>query len=411
MVFGLWFVGHYAVSAALHLLYAAFATSLFELALPPERRSTVRGYAFQRYPLEAALILAAFPAADTITWTFFQYLQLAAVCGVASVVLTARDASPRLRALGYACGAVATLLYEPFLCVMALLALNGASRLRASQRRGWELAEAALPGLFVAAVASKYLFAFAPQIFSPWLTLDHLPLVNTRAGRCGYMLVVFLANLARTLALPTVAQRGMIYELPQLFLGYIAELTMVAVVAVGALALRYARRTRTHETSKGDASRALLSPLVIAGLSLGGMFLMICGGRLAQPFYCTVQIRYAYVLFPFAFAALASHLRGVTPRARGVYAVALLYLVAVNAWSSANHVARVRREMAPITRYVTSLKDQRLSRQEIVTETERTLRERGLHVPSSDRDFIYNATDCLRDGPTGAEPRREATRR
>jgi hypothetical protein len=397
---GFHFAAHYLISVALHLFFVTAALQWLFL-MKFGRLGKVREI-YASHPLEAALLFVLFVACDVVTWTFFQYIQIAVSLALLSISLYFahwNETGPR-KFIPYALLFTAILIYEPLVVILGLFVLG---RL-VTGKKGWQ--EAGLGILILVFFASRYWGAPLGKAITVPGNVSRLngillitghdalfeaPFAFNKVIFVLYNYVLAVCNLALAIIWPTEANKVNLYELPNLqalfgaSLPYVSALIFALIISLGAgvyIQKRALGRVFYH--------------YLFAFLAFSGIFTVICLGRPEAGHYSAVQFRYAFVLSTFFLLPLLDLFYRLNPVSkRWIYSALVLFLIGSNLASSLNQVLRLRKDFHTLSSYVRDLKIQGLTDEQIALTTSHTLHDFALAVPGDDVFLIYNGRGAL----------------
>jgi hypothetical protein len=405
-LFGSHFWLHYVFSVLLHLGYTyAFLRLVDRLRREPSE--TPRQNLFLTYPLEAALFLVAFPAADVLLWSFFHYVQIAILLATLSLSFFLDD-KRHSKSIAYALIFVASLIYEPFLSLVACYALWGIAETRIKRRFPLHCL---WPILFLLLIIPKYYTqysAYRQQVASYNQIQSDMVMVPflEKAWFCFEKLQLMIVTTLYNLGFPTNAVRKNIYEMPivplmknglydfhsftYLLPAYQNGFAVGFTVVLGLLAALYWKKRKLILSS--HQALALLY-----GCAVSGPFLAITWARpVVRDVSIAFQFRYLLVgLAPLVCLLLEGLFRAFGPLRRPWYAGMIVTLILINSLNTLKHGFFVREDMADLISFVDELKARSLSSDEVVTQTTNAMT--ALKIPSDPKLFYfdYNAQKCV----------------
>jgi hypothetical protein len=405
LVWGASFFWYYAVSILLHVFYAVSFIKLLDLLRHGPNTTPLKSL-IQNYAFEFSLFLVLFPSQDVLFWTYFHYIQIAAVLATFSVFLYLKNLAsfnPQ-KALAYILIASSTLFYEPMMIILVLfLALNF---LRWMYFKSKIILYESVPGLIYATCVGSQYFN---QKLSSEVTIPpnvsvlngiHLmtghdalftaPYAQNKILFCLYNFVLMLLNLFRGSFLPSTSHKVNIYEFQnsQFLLGSSLPYAVLVFFLVISFSL--------YLIVKNKASfKGVLLPYSLLSAATLFIFWVICWGRPGAGNYSSVQFRYAFVLLPFIFAILLDFIFRFTARYRIFYSALLIVLMGINLGSSLNQGMRLEKNMSALTHYVNALKARGVKSDEIVLAVAKSIHDYTLRVPGDDVFLIYNGRGGL----------------
>lgn len=398
LVFGVWFLGYYFASVAIHAITAIGFVKLLDLL------RNGRGRVLD-YPLELSFFLILFPCIDVLLWSYFHYIQIAVTLALfASYFYFKNFSRPGLQKyLAYLLILLAALIYEPLLVLLFLfIAINFFYWLYS--KRNSLIFETVVPLICALGLASQYIGErlSSPITIPPNVSvlngirlltghdaLFSAPLATNKFVFLLYNWLLVIVNIFRGVFLPATSHKTNLYELQntqELFGQFLPIVSILFLIFAAAfLAALWKRRALLQ-------SSVLLHTYLLAATTL--IFGVICWARPGAGNYSSVQFRYAFVILPFLFAFLLDVCFKLSQQ-RLAYSVVLLVLISFNLSSSLNQGVRLKREMQPLTQHVRALKHRGLPKDVVVLETARAIHDYLIPVQGNDVFVIYNGRGGL----------------
>ena len=404
LLFGMNFFFHYLFSLGLQIVL----TWIF-LLLMDGLRNDFKGkprLLFDEYALEASLFLVLFPAADVLLWTFFHYIQTALILGYGSIYLFLKNKYEfnRQKLLSLALLIAASLIYEPFIVVMAFYL--GFTLYALYRKKMKNIIPALIPLLFLGLIFPSYYRQFKPSatnlipIVGTFLNTQLHTGHNALIGAPGatnrilfgfYNLIGMIINIFHSIFFPYQALKVNIYEffVPAFLKGrgllLAAISTTILVVAIGfflKLDLKKKRLPGTHH--------------LFIFLSACGMFYLISWGRNEDGNFASVQLRYAYLILPALFCLFVDLVYRLTQRETlPLYSTVLAMLIFINLGNTLQHGIRVREDMEEVRTFVGELKNKNLKPKQITETVMQAYEKVQIPFRRENMFFVYNARGCI----------------
>lgn len=394
------FLAHQLLSVLLHVLYTLVFLQLLNWLRTGETAFSV--YRLRDFPLEAALFLVFFSTSDVLTWTFFHYIQVATILGMAAFLMFIDGK----KHLAYALVAGATLIYEPFYSLAIGFVLW---EIRQSYRKKhpppvsfWGLL------LLVGGIGAQYFSQYSGYVNQ---IASHNEIqramvetsIATKAFASLNKFVVLVLTLLYSASFPTLAVKKQIYELhtfPWIERGtydyytftYLSDRTVWLTAAAGAL-LAGAVVWLVHTRKKNGVTNPG-APYLYCGIAFL-LFAVIAWGRpVVRDYAIAFQFRYAMIGAALIVAVGLEILRWRLPAS--IYAGTLLVLIAINNYSYFRQGELVAKDMGDLASYVSQMREKGESSDAIVDKMASAFA--GVTIPVANPDnelFTYNAQQCV----------------
>ncbi len=387
-IFKLSFFFHYVVSVILHIILVIRVLNLLHLL----REGTFKKKEplFFLYPIESALLLVLFCCVDVITWTFFQYVQVATILSSYSLYYYIKkiyENQFRNSINSYLLILLSSLIYECYISLFTLYVIvDGVYFFSRKRRTGIDFLVSLITLLIFSSIYLTKYFVYSKQARSLWDWLYYLPSMGAR-------FVNFLATILSSIFLPSTAKVNKIFELPMVsFISSRTYLAWILIVFVIFILITFfnVQKQKFNHLQK-------LTFFMCIGV-ICGVFFSIGMAKFKELDYSVVQFRYCYSIIPFFFSVFLFLIYSLIPiKIRCIYSIVLFILIGINSWSTINFNYTLRRNIKELTDYVNVLKASGNSSTRIVFNLVEAISERKIKTSKSTEIFIYNAASCSID--------------